>query len=122
MVTAAAVGVAFEAVIALAYALALAGRAVLDGAASVGLAWSLVICMLVFALGLGYVAKGLTRTALWARSPALVAQALLLVVGVPMVRGGQLAVGLPLSVLAASVVVLLFTPSARLVLDRALDR
>lgn len=118
MVTAAAFGVAVETVIALAYALALAGRAVLDGAASVGLAWSLVICMLVFALGLGYVAKGLTRTALWARSPALVAQALLLVVGVPMVRGGQLAVGLPLSVLAASVVVLLFTPSARLVLDR----
>ncbi len=107
-----------EAVIALAYALDLAARAALEGTAGVGLAWSLVICMLMFALGLGYVAKGLTRTASWARSPAVVAQLLFLALGVPMVGGGQLALGLPLSVLAASVVLLLFTPSARLVLDR----
>jgi hypothetical protein len=59
------------------------------------------------------VARGLTRTAGWARSPAVVAQLLALPVGVGLVQGRVWWAAVPVLALAVGVLYALFTPQAR---------
>ncbi len=63
---------------------------------------------LLGAVGLGLVARGLYRRRRWARAPALVANLLVLPVAFDLTRGGRWYVGVPLLLLAAAVLVLLF--------------
>ncbi len=63
---------------------------------------------LLGAVGLGLVARGLYRRRRWARAPALVTNLLVLPVAFDLTRGGRWYVGVPLLVLAAAVLVLLF--------------
>ena len=60
------------------------------------------------------VARGLARTAGWARSPAVVLQLLALPVGVGLVQGQVWYAAVPVLLLAGSVLYLLATPEARL--------
>ena len=59
------------------------------------------------------VARGLARTAGWARSPAVVVQLLALPVGVGLVQGGVYWAAAPVLALAVAVLYALATPSAR---------
>ena len=59
------------------------------------------------------VARGLSRTAGWARSPAVVAQLLLLPVGVGLAQGRVWWAAAPVLALAAGVLYALATPQAR---------
>jgi hypothetical protein len=59
------------------------------------------------------VARGLSRTAGWARSPAVVAQLLALPVGVGLVQGRVYWAAVPVLALAVAVLYALATPSAR---------
>ena len=59
------------------------------------------------------VARGLARTAGWARSPAVVAQLLMLPVGVGLVQGRVWWAAVPVLVLAVAVLVALFNRPAR---------
>ena len=59
------------------------------------------------------VARGLARTAGWARSPAVVGQLLMLPVGVGLAQGRVWWAAVPVLVLAVAVLVALFTPQAR---------
>jgi uncharacterized membrane protein (DUF2068 family) len=69
------------------------------------------------ALGVGVllllVARGLSRTAGWARSPAVVAQLFALPVGVGLAQGSAWWTAVPVLGLAAAVLVALATPAAR---------
>jgi uncharacterized membrane protein (DUF2068 family) len=71
------------------------------------------VMALVVGLLLLLVARGLSRTAGWARSPAVVAQLLMLPVGVGLVQGRVWWAAVPVLVLAVAVLVALFTPQAR---------
>ncbi len=66
---------------------------------------------LVSAVGLGLVSRGLATGRRWARAPALVTNLLVLPVALGLLQGGLWSVGLPLLVLALTVLVLLFLPS-----------
>ena len=68
---------------------------------------------LIAAVLLLLVARGLSRTAGWARSPAVVAQLLMLPVGVGLLQGGVWWAGVPVLALAVAVLYTLFTPPAR---------
>jgi len=59
------------------------------------------------------VARGLSRTAGWARSPAVVAQLLALPVGVGLVQGRVWWAAVPVLALAVGVLYALATPTAR---------
>ena len=59
------------------------------------------------------VARALAGTAGWARSPAVVAQLLMLPVGVGLAQGRVWWAAVPVLVLAVAVLVALFTPQAR---------
>ena len=59
------------------------------------------------------VARGLSRTAGWARSPAVVAQLLALPVGVGLAQGGVWWAAVPVLALAAAVLYALARPQAR---------
>jgi NADH:ubiquinone oxidoreductase subunit K len=72
---------------------------------------------LVAAVGLALVARGLRAGRRWARSPALVANLLVVPVAVGLLQGGRWYVGLPLLALAVAVLVLLFHPSTSIDLD-----
>ena len=72
---------------------------------------------LVAAVGLGLVARGLHAGGRWARSPALVANLLVVPVAIGLLQGGRWYVGLPLLALALAVLVLLFHPSTSIALD-----
>ena len=63
---------------------------------------------LLGAIGLGLVARGLFGRRRWARAPALVTNLLVLPVAYDLTRGGRWYVGVPLLLLAAVVLVLLF--------------
>jgi hypothetical protein len=63
---------------------------------------------LLCAVGLGLVARGIFRRRRWARAPALVTNLLVLPVGYDLTRGGRWYVGVPLLLVAAAVLVLLF--------------
>jgi uncharacterized membrane protein (DUF2068 family) len=71
------------------------------------------VMALVVGLLLLLVARGLSRTTGWARSPAVVAQLLMLPVGVGLVQGRVWWAAVPVLVLAVAVLVALFTPQAR---------
>ena len=60
------------------------------------------------------VARGLSRTAGWARSPAVVVQLLMLPVGVGLAQGGVWWAAVPVLLLAGGVLYELFTAEARL--------
>ena len=60
------------------------------------------------------VARGLSRVAGWARSPAVVLQLLALPVGIGLVQGEVWYAAVPVLLLAGSVLYLLATPDARL--------
>jgi hypothetical protein len=66
------------------------------------------VLTLLGAVGLGLVARGLYRRRRWARAPALVTNLLVLPVAFDLTRGGRWYVGVPLLLLAAAVLVLLF--------------
>jgi hypothetical protein len=68
---------------------------------------------LIAGLLLLLVARGLARTAGWARSPAVVAQLLALPVGVGLAQGGVWLAAVPVLALAVAVLYALFTPDAR---------
>jgi hypothetical protein len=72
---------------------------------------------LVAAVGLGLVARGMLAGRRWARSPALVANLLVVPVAIGLLQGGRWYVGLPLLALAVAVLVLLFHPSTAIALD-----
>jgi hypothetical protein len=67
---------------------------------------------------LGALARGLVRLRAWARSPVVVVQVVSIPVGVTLLQAGRPVFGVPVLVLAAAVLYLLFTPAARLALDR----
>lgn len=81
---------------------------------------ALVVAALAAGAGLllGFLARGLVRLRAWARSPVVVLQVVFLPVGVGLLRANRPIFGIPVLVLAAAVLYLLFTPPARLALDR----
>ena len=66
---------------------------------------------LVAAVGLALAARGLLRRRRWARAPALVTNLLVPPVAVGLLQGGVWYVGLPLLLLATTILVLLFQPA-----------
>jgi hypothetical protein len=66
---------------------------------------------LVGGLLLVLLARGLSSARRWARTPVLLLNLLAVPIGIGLVQAGRLAVGVPLSVVSASVVVLLFVPA-----------
>jgi hypothetical protein len=81
---------------------------------------ALVLAALAAGVGLllGVLARGLVRLRAWARSPVVVLQVVSVPVGVTLLQAGRAVFGVPVLVLAAAVLSLLFTPAARLALDR----
>jgi len=79
---------------------------------------ALAVAMIAAGTGvlLAWLARALARLRGWARTPTVVLQVLFLTVGVPLVAGGQAMFGLPVLVLAGTVLYLLFTPESRLAL------
>lgn len=71
----------------------------------------LVLVLLGGALWLLHVGRGLWRGFRWPRAAALVAQLFVLVLALPLLQGGQWALGLALAVPAAVVLLLLFRPT-----------
>ncbi|OLT08632.1 hypothetical protein BJF77_12300 [Kocuria sp. CNJ-770] len=71
----------------------------------------LVLVLLGGALWLLHVGRGLWRGFRWPRAAALVAQLFVLVLALPLLQGGQWALGLVLAVPAAVVLLLLFRPT-----------
>ncbi|MBA2769398.1 MAG: hypothetical protein H0U35_09785 [Sporichthyaceae bacterium] len=65
---------------------------------------------LAAAAGLAMVARGLARQERWARAPALVTNLLVLPVSWGLLQGGRWYIGVPLSLWALTVLVLLFVP------------
>ncbi len=63
-----------------------------------------------------WLGRGLARPRLWARSPVVVLQLLLVPVGLGLLQGGIYLVGGPLVVAGLGVLYLLATPTARLAL------
>ncbi|ALU40524.1 hypothetical protein AS188_13025 [Kocuria flava] len=99
-----------------ALALALAGARLLwslvaEEPLTVGGTVFLLVVALAGALWLHRVARGLWRGYRWPRAAALVVQLFLLVLGVPLLQGGQWAAGLALALPAAVVLLLLFRPA-----------
>ena len=99
-----------------ALALALAGARLLwslvaEEPLTVGGTVFLLVVALAGALWLHRVARGLWRGYRWPRAAALVVQLFLLVLGVPLLQGGQWAAGLVLALPAAVVLLLLFRPA-----------
>lgn len=99
-----------------ALALALAGARLLwslvaEEPLTVGGTVFLLVVSLAGALWLHRVARGLWRGYRWPRAAALVVQLFLLVLGVPLLQGGQPAAGLALALPAAVVLLLLFRPA-----------
>jgi hypothetical protein len=109
----AAVMVAAEGALLVALALAYAGYTLAHSPGSLGVA----LFSAALALGTGVVllalARGLARRRAAALSPTLLIQVLALPVGVDQVRAGLSYVGVPVLLLAASVLALLATPAAR---------
>jgi hypothetical protein len=71
----------------------------------------LVLVLLGGALWLLHVGRGLWRGFRWPRAAALVVQLFVLVLALPLLQGGQWALGLVLAVPAAVVLLLLFRPT-----------
>jgi uncharacterized membrane protein (DUF2068 family) len=72
---------------------------------------------LAWGAGLLLVARGLLRGGRWARSPAVVTNALIFPVAVDLLRGGRWYIGAPLLLWALAVVVLLFSRPVSAALD-----
>ena len=106
--------VALEAVLVLVAAL-LAGVATAEGHSyqlSSGIAISII--GVATAAGLGLVSRGLRRARRWTRTPALMTQLFVGIVGIYLVQGGRYEWGVPALVLAVSgFVTLLAPPSTR---------
>jgi len=82
---------------------------------SVGRAWAEVVTALVAGGLILFLARELSRAALWSRGPVVVIQILTLPVGYSLAAGsGQPWYGIPLLAAAATVLYLLFTPESRL--------
>jgi hypothetical protein len=73
---------------------------------------------LLAAAGLLLVGRGLVRGGRWARSPALVTNLILVPVAIGLVQGDRWYLGVPLLVVAAAVVVLLFSSSVNATLEQ----
>jgi hypothetical protein len=67
---------------------------------------------------LGWLARGLVRLRLWARTPVVLLEGVSLPVGVTLMQAHRQVAGVPVLLLAATVLYLLFTPSARVALER----
>jgi hypothetical protein len=80
---------------------------------------ALVTALLALLAGVGLllVARGLLQGRVWARSPALVTNLILVPVAIGLLQGGRWLVGVPLLAAAATVVVLLFAPAVSAALD-----
>ncbi len=108
------VDVALEAVLVLVAAL-LAGVATAEGHSyqlSSGIAISVI--GVATAAGLGLISRGLRRARRWTRTPALMTQLFVGIVGIYLVQGGRYEWGVPALVLAVSgFVTLLAPPSTR---------
>jgi hypothetical protein len=107
-----------EGVVLLGLAVNLVAQTVAGSVAQAGSA--LVLAALAAGVGLllGALARGLVRLRAWARSPVVVLQVVSVPVGVTLLQAGRPVFGVPVLVLAAAVLSLLFTPAARLALDR----
>jgi len=70
-----------------------------------------VLLVLVAAVGLALVVRGLTRGRRWARAPAVVTNLLVLPVAFDVARGDRWYVGVPLLLWALAVLALLVAPS-----------
>jgi uncharacterized membrane protein len=90
---------------------------VVASASDVTAALVTALLALAAAVGLLLVARGLQRRRRWARSPALVANLIMVPVAVGLLQGGRWYVGLPLLAWAAVVVVLLFSRAVNDALD-----
>lgn len=89
---------------------------------AVGAALGALVFELLGAAILLTVARGLQRARRWARSPSVVLQILFLPVGFTLAfQAGQPWWGIPVLALALCELYLLFTPGARLALDRERD-
>lgn len=85
-------------------------------------ALTVVVFALIAAAVLGFGARGLLRLQPGFRSPVLLLQLLTLPVTYSLgFQAGRLVIALPIMAAAVSVIVLLFTPSARQALDRTLN-
>jgi hypothetical protein len=73
-----------------------------------------VLLLLLAAIGLGLVARGLFYRRRWARSPTLVCELLVLPVAFGLYQSGRWYVGVPLALWALGILVLLFDPRAAL--------
>ena len=90
--------------------------------ASVGNAVGLAVVVAVLGIALGACAVGLRRVALWARTPVVVLQIILGMIGYTAAfQAGQPTFGIPVLVLVALELYLLATPEARLAFFRHTD-
>jgi hypothetical protein len=74
-------------------------------------------CGVLVGVGLGVVARGLTRHRRWSRAPALVAQIICVPVAITLAQGGRYAAGIPLLVVAVLCVLALFTSASTKAFD-----
>src|SRR5216684_2169420 len=91
----------------------LAGRDTIAGKSyQVGSGIALTVIGLATAAALGWVAVGLSRARRWSRTPAVLTQLFVGIVGIYLVQGHRYAWGVPSLVLAGAGLVLLLVPAS----------
>jgi hypothetical protein len=98
-----------EALLAFGYAGYLVVESIVAPTEAPEIGWATAAFAVVCGLLLALVARGLARVRGWSRSPAVLAQLLLLPVGIPLAQGGQYIAGVPIVIAAVVGLVLLFT-------------
>ena len=71
----------------------------------------LALCALALGAGLVAVGRGLFQARRWARTPALLTQVFGFITGVYLIQSDQLAYGIPIVIVTAAAVLLIFTPA-----------
>ena len=71
----------------------------------------LALCALALGAGLIAVGRGLYQARRWARTPALLTQVFGFITGVYLIQSHQLAYGIPIIIVTAAAVLLIFSPA-----------
>jgi Na+-driven multidrug efflux pump len=78
----------------------------------------LTVLAFVFALGIAIIARGIARAKPWSRTPAMMTQLLLVIVGAGLIDAHRLAWGIPAVILGATVAAALLAPASLNALNR----